>query len=255
MATLHLVHGFNVSDGGKKTTSRLQPALEDYGHEIKIFDYGWVGLMGAWFLNPRIVRAFMERIEPGDSAVGHSNGCVIIYMATMYGAPLRILFYFAPALKRDLPVAPQVEHVHVIASENDSAVKFARWMRLLVPWAPLGDPLWGDMGAIGYGPDEERSSHYPKTISERFAHFLETFAKRNSFFRSSLKTFVGFPLAIIYGLLIAPVEILACVVKNNLRNPTRVAAINLKNIEDQKYVLFAVVIPTLFWLALAGSSL
>lgn len=247
MASIHLVHGFNVSDGGEKTVARLQPYLEDYGHNVKLFSYGWVGLMGVWFLNPRIVKEFMERIEPGDCAIGHSNGCVIIHMAAFYGAPLRLLIYFSPALKTDLPIAEQVEHVQVNSTPFDSAVKFARWVRLLVPWAPFGDPIWGDMGVIGYGPDGPRDHEYSRYFYEDFVHFLEVAANKYRLFRLMLRLFVGVPFFLVYWLIFGPIEILLGFVKNNIFNPKRATAINVRHREDRSYLLYAAVIPGIFW--------
>lgn len=93
MAAIHLLRGFNVSDGGKTIVARLMPYLESSGHTAQIFSYGWIGLMGAWFLNPRIVKQLLPRVGPDDIGIGHSNGCVLLHRAAHLGAPFKGLIY------------------------------------------------------------------------------------------------------------------------------------------------------------------
>jgi len=67
-------------------------------------------------------------------------------MAARLGAPFKGLVYVNPALRSNAPLAPQVEWCDGYFNDGDHVVKFAAVLRLLAPWAPLGDRMWGDMG-------------------------------------------------------------------------------------------------------------
>ena len=62
MKTTHLVHGFNVSDEGRRTVAKLKPYVSESEKKADVFTYGWLGLMGVYYLNPRIVRQFIPRM-------------------------------------------------------------------------------------------------------------------------------------------------------------------------------------------------
>lgn len=141
MAVTHLVHGFNVSDGGEGTVGRLKPYLESPGDAVRVFSYGWIGLLGAWFLSPRIVKQLASGVAPNDIGVGHSHGCTLLHRAAWQGAPFKRLAYINPALSSNAPRAPQVERIDVYFNDGDHPVKFGALLRLLAPWAPLGDAM------------------------------------------------------------------------------------------------------------------
>src|SRR5580700_4538023 len=112
MPVAHLVHGFNVTDGGESTVARLRPyleSLESAGLSVRMFSYGWIGLMGTWFLSPRIVRQLISGVAPNDIGFGHSHGCTLLHRAAWLGAPFKGLVYLNPALRSNAPPAPQVE--------------------------------------------------------------------------------------------------------------------------------------------------
>lgn len=77
MAKVHLIHGFNVSDGGEKSILRLIPFLEHHGIPYIAHDYGWVGPILLRWRNDKTVQDIKDSIEPGDILIGHSNGALI----------------------------------------------------------------------------------------------------------------------------------------------------------------------------------
>ena len=173
MSKAFLIHGFNVKDQGKNTIVKLKPYLDSDEYDVEVFSYGWLGLMGVFYLNPRIVKQLLKKVSKGDVALCHSNGCLIAHMAARFGAPFRILVYINPALNSNVPLGENVDKLHVIHTENDNAVKMAAWLRALMPWAPLGDSLWGDMGARGYQPGKYLNSDFnPKGRINRLIHYI-----------------------------------------------------------------------------------
>lgn len=150
---IHLVHGFNVSDGGKETTDKLRPYFESAGFEVTDHDYGWIGLLGVRFLNGRIAKGIREKVKAGDIGVGHSNGCAILARACEQGAPFKGLVLINPALNSDT-VIPGVEWVHVYHTNHDSPVKLASWL-------PFHQ--WGDMGAEGFRGQDVRYTNFNLT--------------------------------------------------------------------------------------------
>lgn len=148
-----LVHGFNVRDGGLNTVVALRPYFEAAGFEVKLFRYGWTGLLGTYFLNARFAQILADLSEPGDIAVGHSNGCALIHESVHLGATFSQLVYVNPALDRDAALPAGVQRAHVWHSPSDLPVRFARWL----PSHP-----WGNMGSRGYVGADRRFTNYNK---------------------------------------------------------------------------------------------
>ncbi len=136
-----LVHGFNVWDGGKRTIGKLRPYLEAEGYDVRLFSYGWTGLIGVRLFSKRYAKRLAEMINEGDLLLGHSHGCCLIHMAGHLRARFQKAVYINPALDRAAPLAPQVSALHVWHSPSDSPVTLAR----ILPRHP-----WGNMGAVGY---------------------------------------------------------------------------------------------------------
>jgi len=247
MTTVHLVHGFNVSDGGKKTVAILEPYITEQSMKARVFSYGWLGLMGVYYLNPRIVKQLISRVKEGDSGIGHSNGCVIIHMAAFYGAPFKNVAYLNPALNSNVPLAPQIEKASVFYNDGDNAVKVATWLRELMPWAPLGDPVWGDMGARGYQPGKYIESTYkPEGIISKIIHTLNLMCIKHRVLLYLLRVLIA-PLAIIYWLFLGPIEVIATFYINNIKSNNPDALLDIKRIEDKRFVINAFIIPALIW--------
>ena len=165
-----LVHGFNVSDGGARTTDKLRPYLETAGYHVAELDYNWTGLIGVRMCNKRLAKviARMTHLVPGKLiAIGHSNGCAILQAASMMGAKFDQLVFINPALNASAKVGEQVRYVHVWHSPSDTVVKIAKWLPF---------HKWGNMGAVGYTGTDPRFFNYNKE-AERWRYPDGTQAK------------------------------------------------------------------------------
>jgi hypothetical protein len=247
MPVIHLVHGFNVTDGGESTVARLKPYCESSGFSVRIFSYGWVGLMGARFLSPRIVRQLISRVAPDDIGLGHSHGCTLLHRAAWLGAPLKGLVYINPALTSNALPAPQVKFCNVYFNDGDHAVKFAAMLRLLAPWAPLGDPIWGDMGARGYAPGRNDAKYAPSSALGRAMNWIRISSLKWSWLLWTLRIAIGLPLSLLYMLALAPFEVLLTAFHNNVRASSAENRLAISREEDARYVLVGFVIPVVVW--------
>ena len=159
MTTVHLVHGFNVSDNGRGSTDRLVPYFRKAGFTTRQHDYGWMGLLGARFRDPRIAARIARTVKPGDIGCGHSNGCTILAMAADLGTPFAGLVLINPALEADRVVARQVRWIDVYHNRGDVAVKASEFLDWL-PWNLGGGHPWGDMGNKGFVGTDARYRNY-----------------------------------------------------------------------------------------------
>ncbi len=143
-----LVHGFNVRDGGHKTTDRLRTPLEEKGYEVSELDYGWFGLLRVRRRNKTVAKILASLWWDYDLIIGHSNGCAIIHLAgnllkrTQDHTQAPQVVFLNPALnaKAEIP-ASVVEKVYVYFSQNDKSTWMSKWL----PWH-----VWGEMGKIGF---------------------------------------------------------------------------------------------------------
>jgi hypothetical protein len=226
------------------------PYFEEEGMTTKIFSYGWIGPMGVWFLNPRIVKQLIPHVHEGDCGVAHSNGCVLLLMASIYGAPFSNFIFINPALSSNAPPAPShVKKVLVICNDQDYPVMFAAWLRQLAPWAPIGDPLWGDMGARGYQPGPYLDSNYvPKKIFSKVIHVVNSICARKPLLLTILRIIVGIPLVLCYWLFLSPLEVLLTFLFNNVLGKEPSMALDITRLEDRRFVTVGFLLPTFFWI-------
>jgi pimeloyl-ACP methyl ester carboxylesterase len=152
--TVHLVHGYNVTDGGKGTTGTLKPHFNAEGFETLEHSYGWIGLIEAYLRNESIAADIAETVHTGDIGVGHSNGCALLLHAATKGAPLDGLVLINPALDRDTVFPSQLRWIHVYYNAGDMAVRLAQ---LIPNWL---NKRWGDMGAKGYVGKDRRVKQF-----------------------------------------------------------------------------------------------
>lgn len=148
-----LVHGFNVSDGGKGSIDHLRPVLEAvYSPTVHEFDYGYTFLLGALFGNPGRSRELARLSSRGDIGIGHSNGCALLHRASnLEQSHFDHLIYINPALDSDAVPGQKVKTLDVLYSPDDAATTVAAW----IPWV-----LWGDMGNKGYTGQDPRVKNY-----------------------------------------------------------------------------------------------
>jgi hypothetical protein len=147
MRRVFLIHGFNVSDGGKNTTDGLMPHIARSGWKPVQIDYGWFGLIQVRLCNGGVAETIKAAARRGDIGIGHSNGCAILMEACQRGAQLTGLVLINPALDEDCKVPAQVRWIHVYHNREDSPVKWSRIL-LLHPW--------GAMGRHGYQGSDDR---------------------------------------------------------------------------------------------------
>jgi pimeloyl-ACP methyl ester carboxylesterase len=137
-----LIHGFNVRDEGNSTVGTLVPYLQAAGFHVKRPRYGWRGLLGVRYLNDTFSQLIADLSEPGDTLIGHSNGCAIAVQAVEKTEhEFDRLVLINPALDSDYLFPSNVRRIDVWHSPSDAPVRFAK----LLPWHS-----WGDMGAVGY---------------------------------------------------------------------------------------------------------
>jgi len=148
-----LVHGFNVRDKGAGSIDKLEPYLKARDFRVSQFDYGWLFLLGVRFKTRKHARRLAAMSQPGDFAIGHSNGCNLIVEAAWRGARFKRVVFINPALDSDTPLPPQIERADVWHSPSDKAVRFARFL-----WFHP----WGEMGATGYTGSGSRYRNFNK---------------------------------------------------------------------------------------------
>lgn len=143
----HLIHGFNVSDGGRGSVRRLARWLPDPVPHT----YGWVFLLRLRWINDRTVEEMLPTIRPGDVLIAHSNGCLIAWRLVMAGAPVAAVVCIQPALRRDTHW-PERLPVLCCHNQDDGAVGWGRiWGRFISvanPWRNRHG--WGAAGKHGF---------------------------------------------------------------------------------------------------------
>ena len=129
--TTWVIHGFNVSDGGKGSVGKLVPHLPG---RVELYDYGWTGLLSLRCRNRQVVSDLLKRIKPGDILIGHSNGGLICWeLAARLRDKLAAVVVINPALRRDAR-GPDDLPVLCIHNSTDWVVQLGRiWGRLVTP--------------------------------------------------------------------------------------------------------------------------
>lgn len=125
--TTFLIHGFNVSDGGKGSIGRLAPHLNG---DIVTVDYGWTGVVTLRCTNREVVADLMRKVKPGDVLIGHSNGALICWeIAMRLKDRLAGVVVINPAMRRDTRW-PDGLPVLCLANSTDWVVQLGRiWSR------------------------------------------------------------------------------------------------------------------------------
>lgn len=154
---VHLIHGFNVSDGGKNTVRKLEPFIP--GME-KAHDYGWTGLLFLKCNNAEAVRQIEAKIQPGDILIGHSNAGLIIWeLAQKHADNLAGVILINPALRRDT-IWPEGLHVMCLHNSTDWVVQLGRMWARLVSLGGLRFHGWGAAGRYGFDQKSETLSNW-----------------------------------------------------------------------------------------------
>ena len=167
-----LVHGFNVSDGGKNTVDKLALHLEAMGHTVDkdTADYGLHNLIMVRFFYRKAVKRIANAIENADAVITHSNGANYTMKAMRKVRSMAQVVHLSPALNSKVKVPSSISRMFVFRTRNDSAVKWARW---------LFNHPWGAMGARGYRGKDMRVFNYDYTnrVKGHSDWFIEANAK------------------------------------------------------------------------------
>lgn len=153
MTTVHLIHGFNVSDGGKQTVARLKPALEQAGFNVVVHDYGWTFLVRVRLRSFEVVEELSRIVQPGDYLIGHSNGVAIAHMVAQTGIELRGVVGIQAAMQSDALWPANVSNVLALCNTRDYAVEFGRIWRMCNPLSWRWEHYWGAAGRRGFKHD------------------------------------------------------------------------------------------------------
>lgn len=149
--TTHLIHGFNVSDGGRGSVGRLAPWL----HDTRLHDYGWTFLLRLHWVNEDAVETLLDQVKTGDVLVAHSNGGLIewrlVWELLHRGITPGAVVCIQPALRRDT-LWPDSVPVLCCYNPADWIVSLGRiWGRFASvtnPWRERHG--WGSAGRHGF---------------------------------------------------------------------------------------------------------
>ncbi|MEX1197795.1 MAG: hypothetical protein WEB57_08060 [Pseudohongiellaceae bacterium] len=148
---VHLVHGFNVSDGGSDTVGKLAPYFALQGFEVVDHDYGWVFLLRLRRRNEKVVRRLEAECQPGDVLIGHSNGALLCWEALHQGCKPSSVICIQPAMRKDTHW-PESIPVLCLFNRKDRIVSLGRaWSRFISVANPFRNRHgWGAAGRHGF---------------------------------------------------------------------------------------------------------
>jgi pimeloyl-ACP methyl ester carboxylesterase len=161
MAT-HLIHGFNVWDGGLDTVGRLTVYIKG---KVILHDYGWTGLLGLACNNRSAVEKIIKAFEPGDSIIAHSNGCLIAWQAVeLLGDNVKSVVCINPALRRDAVWHKGVD-VMCLHNSTDWVVQLGRMWGRLFPFDGVEAQGWGAAGRYGFTSPHGKLSNWDTAMN------------------------------------------------------------------------------------------
>lgn len=146
---IHLIHGFNVSDGGAGTVGNLQATYEGMGHTVIRHNLGMIGLFSLDSQNAKAVAHLLQHVSPGDVLVGHSNGVLICWLMIQQGYRPEAVICFQPSIRRDTKWPAGVP-VLCIYNPFDWVVQLGRWWGRLTKRGRLAPNGWGAAGRYGF---------------------------------------------------------------------------------------------------------
>lgn len=153
-----IVHGFNVSDGGKGSIDRLAPWLrEKYPGafvDTDSADYGLHRLLKVRFFWRTAVKRIAATLNDADMVITHSNGANYTMKAIrkhVQNDKLHVI-HISPALNRKQRLRKLVfRKMDTFHSDGDFWVKLAGWL-------PFHS--WGPAGAKGIKTDDPRHDNH-----------------------------------------------------------------------------------------------
>jgi len=155
--TTWLIHGFNVSDGGKQSIGKMIPYLDS---NVKSVNYGWTFLFGLSCTNSRATKKLLKLVKPGDSIIAHSNGCLLAWnLADVLKGNLASVVCINPALRRDAKW-PSDLSVLCIYNHTDWVVQLGRWWSRLFPFDGVQSQGWGAAGRYGFTSNQTKVDNW-----------------------------------------------------------------------------------------------
>lgn len=147
----HLIHGFNVADGGKRSLVRpVAPVVAETGHwDPQSFSWGWTWLFRLAMRTHTAARKLAPRLNHGDLLVTHSHGFNVAMLALAI-RPRRVqVLAYNPAARRDVVLPPCVARCVVLYSPDDKALAWGRLWRQVASLNPFREHPWGRLGKLG----------------------------------------------------------------------------------------------------------
>jgi hypothetical protein len=139
-----------IRSNGERTTDRALALLRVRGFNAVDAQYPVRSLLQArsrarQFSDARLI---MDQQCDGDAVVAHSRGCLISLRMMELGARFSTVFWFRPAMNRDMYIpAHGCKRLIIIHHPGDRAI----WLGARLPWHDFGDA--GRLGLHAGDPD------------------------------------------------------------------------------------------------------
>lgn len=152
------IHGVNgiwtENEPYNNTTDVLLQELSSKGYKTRDYNYPKMTALQAYStrLEKKHARQLLAEVTPGDVAIGHSRGGLVIWRACKLGAQFSTIVLFAPAMDSDM-VWPRdcAKKIVVIHDPRDKALALGK----ILPFH-----RFGTLGKYGYtGEPDPRIEH------------------------------------------------------------------------------------------------
>lgn len=161
--TIYIAHGFR-SRKHVEWVENARSRFEAYGYAVQPVHYGFTTLLDVRLRTISNAARLAEVAHEPSIGIGHSNGCELLLRAANKGANFSHLVFINPALKEDIKIPDNVDHIDVFYSPTDKAVVFGALWRNINPInlfvSAEKESYWGKMGRVGYvGSDSRIKCH------------------------------------------------------------------------------------------------
>lgn len=172
MARLLLHHG--IWTHGDQSTIPLARDLESIGYRTYNPQHSeFARVLGAGKMARRFSRDLIANHKPGDHALGHSHGCLVILEAMRAGARFGTVFLVGAAVEEDVTFPYHgAERIINVYNPFDIA---------LAAGTAIPDHPFGALGLTGYAgpPDARVEEHAWPSRDGRWNHTMPYFSKKN----------------------------------------------------------------------------
>lgn len=138
-----LVHGFNVTDKGRRSVDRLAEYFpKDWDVDRDGADYGFFGLAAVRFPSPKrrgAIQRIAKALENADAVVAHSNGGNFVLKALRRVKREKEIsvFFLSPAANRTSEFSKAVDKAFIYFTQRDFWV-FLSGFLAFHPWGWMG---------------------------------------------------------------------------------------------------------------------